>query len=97
MTEKRLERLESVRRRTGLCTSEIYKGMREHTFPQNFPLSKQAVAWDAAEIDQWIDAKLAIRKNTDATASWQASRFGGRRQYRTKSAKIARDSAERVA
>ena len=62
MTEKRLERLDSVKRRTGLCTSEIYKGMREGTFPKNFPLSKQAVAWDAADIDRWIDAKLAARK-----------------------------------
>ena len=36
MTEKRLERLASVKRRTGLCASEIYKGMREGTFPEKF-------------------------------------------------------------
>jgi prophage regulatory protein len=83
MTEKRLERLDSVKRRTGLCTSEIYKFMREGTFPLNFPLSKQSVAWDAADIDDWIDAKLA------------GSRFPGRGKYPAK--KAAKIAAEKVA
>ena len=84
MTDKMLERLASVKRRTGLCASEIYKMMREGSFPKKFPLSKQAVAWDAAEIDKWIDAKLAARKKIDT--AWRASRFGGRAQYPAKKA-----------
>jgi predicted DNA-binding transcriptional regulator AlpA len=56
---KKLERIRSVTERTGLCVSEIYRGMREGWFPKNFPLSKQSRAWDADEVDAWILAKIA--------------------------------------
>ncbi len=60
---KRLERLPSVKGRTGICTTEIYRGMREGWFPKNFPISKQSRAWDSDEIDAWIKAKIAARPN----------------------------------
>ena len=59
---KRLERLPSVKDRTGLCTSSIYQGMREGWFPKNFAIGKQARAWDADEVTAWIEAKITARK-----------------------------------
>jgi prophage regulatory protein len=56
---KRLERLPSVQARTGLCTSEIYRLMREGLFPKSIALSKQSRAWVSEEIDAWINAKIA--------------------------------------
>ncbi|WP_338830182.1 helix-turn-helix transcriptional regulator [Bradyrhizobium sp. 27S5] len=57
----RLERIRSVQERTGLCISEIYRGMREGWFPKNFPISKQSRAWNAEEVDTWIASKIAAR------------------------------------
>jgi prophage regulatory protein len=56
---KKLVRLDRVRDKTGLCTSAIYQGMRDGWFPRNFPITAQARAWDEAEIDAWIEAKIA--------------------------------------
>jgi predicted DNA-binding transcriptional regulator AlpA len=64
---KKLERIRSVQDRTGMCITEIYRGMREGWFPKNFPISKQARAWDSEEVDAWIAAKIeAGRKATEA-------------------------------
>jgi prophage regulatory protein len=61
MAAKRLERIESVRQRTGLCTSSIYQLMKDGTFPRNFPISAQSRAWDSDEVDAWIKSKIAAR------------------------------------
>jgi len=60
---KKLERIESVKKRTGLCTSSIYEGMKAGWFPKNFAISKQARAWDSDEVDAWIAARIAARDN----------------------------------
>jgi prophage regulatory protein len=52
-------RLDRVKQETGLCTSSIYDGMADGTFPKNFPISKQSRAWLSDEIQAWKTAKLA--------------------------------------
>jgi prophage regulatory protein len=54
----KLIRLSEVKAKTGLCTSVIYAGMREGSFPRNYPISKQARAWNEEEVDAWIKAKI---------------------------------------
>lgn len=61
MAAKKLERIESVRQRTGLCTSSIYEGMKDGWFPKNFAIGKQARAWDSDEIDRWINDRIVAR------------------------------------
>jgi prophage regulatory protein len=63
---KKLERLRSVQERTGLCTSMLYKLMREGTFPKNFPIGRQARAWDSDEVDDWIKATIAAGRKSEA-------------------------------
>jgi len=63
---RRLERIRSVQDRTGLCLSEIYRGMREGWFPKSIALSKQSRAWPSDEIDAWIDAKFAASRTPEA-------------------------------
>jgi prophage regulatory protein len=58
----KLIRLNEVKAKTGLCTTVIYAGMREGTFPRSIPISKQSRAWDEAEIDGWIKAKIAAAR-----------------------------------
>lgn len=50
-------RIERVKRETGLGTSTIYEAMAAGTFPQNFPISKQARAWASYEVEAWKRAK----------------------------------------
>jgi prophage regulatory protein len=62
----KLERIKEVQARTGLCATEIYKGMREGWFPKNIAISKQARAWISEEITIWIKKIEAGRKATAA-------------------------------
>jgi predicted DNA-binding transcriptional regulator AlpA len=41
--------------------------MREGKFPRNFPIGRQARAWDSEEVDQWIQSMIdAGRKSSEA-------------------------------
>jgi prophage regulatory protein len=61
MRQPTLERLPSVKARTGLSRSEIYRRAAAGDFPQPVKLGLKASAWSAAEIDNWIAARLAER------------------------------------
>lgn len=56
-----LERLPSVKARTGLGRSSIYRGIATGDFPQPVKLGTRASAWNAAEVDNWIAARIAAR------------------------------------
>ncbi|HYD59679.1 MAG TPA: AlpA family transcriptional regulator [Noviherbaspirillum sp.] len=53
-----LMRLPAVEAQTGLSKSEIYRRMREGTFPKPIKLGARAVAWPAAQIDAWVKALI---------------------------------------
>lgn len=50
----KLLRLPSVKERTGLSRSEIYRRMGARTFPRAVKLGSRAVAWVEEDIDLWI-------------------------------------------
>jgi len=52
-----------VKGRTGYSRSSIYAGMADGTFPAQIPLGPRAVGWDEAEIDDWIEARIAEAKD----------------------------------
>jgi prophage regulatory protein len=56
-----LERLPSVKARTGLSASEIYRRIAAGDFPAAVKLGKHASAWHSAEVDRWIAARIAAR------------------------------------
>jgi prophage regulatory protein len=56
-----LIRLPEVKRRTGLGRSAIYARVKLGDFPQPVPLTAHAVAWVAAEVDRWCEARIAAR------------------------------------
>lgn len=56
-----LERLPRVRARTGLSRSEIYRRIAACDFPAPVKLGERASAWSAAEVDNWIAARIAAR------------------------------------
>ncbi|MGH8031305.1 MAG: helix-turn-helix transcriptional regulator [Luteimonas sp.] len=56
-----LERLPQVKARTGLSRSEIYRRSTAGDFPAPIKLGERASAWSAAEVDQWIAGRIALR------------------------------------
>lgn len=62
MAQLSLLRLHEVIARTGLSRSTIYA---TPDFPKPVPLTRRTVGWSSAEIDEWIQGRIAAR--TDST------------------------------
>lgn len=58
---KKLLRLPAVKEATGLARSTIYALIAKGEFPRPIKLTPKLSAWDAAEIDAWIEARIAGR------------------------------------
>lgn len=59
---QRLLRLNEVKQRTGLSKSSIYNQIADGTFPEPVPIGARAVAWVEAEIEEWINNRIAERR-----------------------------------
>lgn len=56
-----LERLSSVKERTGKSRTTIYRDIAAGTFPRPLKIGARASAWDSREVDAWIAARIAER------------------------------------
>lgn len=63
---KRFLRLKQVQAMTGLPPSSVYALIQRGEFPRPFPLSIHRVAWLEADVEAWMDAKLAQRDQVAA-------------------------------
>ena len=59
----RLLRLPAVKDKTGANTNEIYEAMKAGTFPSAVAIGKRTVGWVEAEIDCWIEQRIAQRQS----------------------------------
>lgn len=57
----RFIRRPAVESRTGLSRSTIYLLMQNGQFPKAVRIGGRAVAWPEAEIEAWLNARLAER------------------------------------
>lgn len=64
MTNKIL-RLPEVMSLTGLSRSTIYLRISQDQFPQSVSLGPRAVGWLEAEVDAWLEARVAQRGSVD--------------------------------
>ncbi len=63
----RFLRIQDVMSLTGLGRSTIYKFMADETdFPKSVPIGGRAVAWVESEIEEWMEARLSMRDNTES-------------------------------
>jgi prophage regulatory protein len=60
--QKQLLRLSQVRQTVPYSRSEIYRLISLGQFPRPVPLGTRAVAWDADEIQRWVQSRIAARK-----------------------------------
>lgn len=61
-----LLRRKQVQERIGLSRSEIYRLMKLNRFPKNVPLGERVRAWDADEVESWIQERIAGRDSAVA-------------------------------
>jgi prophage regulatory protein len=59
---KKFIRLPEVKNKTGLSRSSIYLRMSNGEFPRSISLGSRAIAWLDADIEQWLDERIAASK-----------------------------------
>ena len=57
----RIIRMNTVRDRTGLSRSTIYRKIAEGTFPPQIRISVNGAGWREADIDRWVANPVAWR------------------------------------
>jgi len=62
----RIVRLPTVKEITGLSRSSIYLRMSKGEFPQSISLGDRAIGWLEADIEQWLEDKIAASKSAGA-------------------------------
>lgn len=63
-----LLRRPDVETRTGLSRSEIYRRVKDGSFPPPIALGAQAVAWPSSDIDAWIAERIRHARATPAAS-----------------------------
>jgi len=59
---QKVMRLPKVQQKVGLSRSTIYVLISKCEFPKNISLGDRAVGWLEADIDQWLDDRIAASK-----------------------------------
>lgn len=57
----RIIRFDTVRARTGLSRSTIYRKIAEGTFPAQLKISTNGAGWRESDIDRWVANPVAWR------------------------------------
>lgn len=57
----RLIKLPEVLKKTSLSRSSIYSLVNKKSFPKPVTLIGRACAWVEAEVDEWIEERIAMR------------------------------------
>ena len=60
----RIIRMNTVRDRTGLSRSTIYRKIAEGTFPPQIKISVNGAGWRESDIDRWIADPAGWRKHS---------------------------------
>ncbi|WP_226577315.1 helix-turn-helix transcriptional regulator [Acuticoccus sediminis] len=69
--DRRLVRMKEVISRTGLPRRSLYDLISSGRFPRPVKISGRCVAWPMAEVDAWIESRIAER---DAAAGGRSGR-----------------------
>ena len=63
----RLLRLRQVLDIVGLSKSAVYARIREGSFPKSISLGGTSVAWIEAEVNDWVNARIAVSRTQPPT------------------------------
>lgn len=59
--EQKIIRLPALKEKLGASRSFIYDSIKNGTFPRQISLGIRAVGWIEAEVDAWIQSRIASR------------------------------------
>lgn len=62
----RIIRFETVRARTGLSRSAIYRKIKEDTFPAQMKISTNGAGWRESDINRWVADPVRWRPEEQA-------------------------------
>ena len=62
----RIIRMNTVRDRTGLSRSTIYRKIAEGTFPPQIKISINGAGWRESAVNRWIDDPVSYRNESAA-------------------------------
>lgn len=65
----RVIRLPEVIKKTGLGRTTLYRMSTAGVFPEAVSLGGKAMGWIEAEIDKWIEDRMAARQRTPVLAT----------------------------
>lgn len=71
----RIIRFNTVRDRTGLSRSTIYRKIAEGTFPAQLKISTNGAGWKESDIDRWIANPAGWRPPVTTTDRMDAGRM----------------------
>ena len=69
MNTHRVLRLKDVLEKVGVSKATAYRLMKEAHFPTPITLGGNSVGWIEAEVDAWIEARMAQRQPVGSSAS----------------------------
>ena len=72
----RIIRMDTVRDRTGLSRSTIYRKIAEGTFPPQIKISINGAGWHRSAIDRWIADPAGYRADNDNPPAPDGDRGG---------------------
>ena len=61
----RIIRFNTVRARTGLSRSTIYRKIADGTFPAQLKISINGAGWKESDINRWVENPVAWRADND--------------------------------
>ena len=64
-TYTRMLRIGEVSARTGLSKSQIHRMVGDLNFPEQIKVSPGVAAWVAAEIETWLQQRIAATRNVE--------------------------------
>ena len=62
---RRILRRPEVSARTGLGKSMLYELIERGAFPAQIKLGPRAVGWIESEVDEWVEARVAVRQGNE--------------------------------
>lgn len=61
----RILRMRDMLDKTGFSRAQAYKLMNKNEFPIPIKLGAKAIGWIEAEVDNWIEERIAMRESSN--------------------------------
>jgi prophage regulatory protein len=76
---RRLIRRDELKRRVPYSLTHVWRLERRGQFPKRIVIGENRVAWDEAEVDAWIEARIRAGKDRKLASPRKAAAAAGER------------------